>query len=79
MSAADARPAAEHRIGGIDYVDLEDFCAQFGFDAKINERNRTIVCKSPWTSLEFEIDSRENVVNGMRVFFGDPVRAYRGH
>ena len=79
MSRATARPAAERRIGGVEYLDLEDFCGRFGFDTKVNEHARTITCKSPWTSLEFEIDSRENLVNGMRVFFGDPIRAYGGH
>lgn len=79
LAPAVARPMSERRIGGIDYIDLEDFCGRFGFDTKVDEHAHTIVCKSPWTSLELAIDSRENLVNGLRVFFGDPVRAYHGH
>lgn len=76
--AADTSAAAGRRLGGVDYIDLVDFCARFGLDANVNERTHTITCKSKWTTLEFEIDSREHHINGLRVFFGDPIRTYRG-
>jgi N-acetylmuramoyl-L-alanine amidase len=77
--AIGVRAAEARRLGGVDYIDLVEFCGRFGLEANVNEKAHTVTCKSRWTTLEFEIDSRENHVNGLRVFFGDPIRSYRGH
>jgi N-acetylmuramoyl-L-alanine amidase len=66
-------------LGGVDYVDLGAFCERFG----LRLRGRTsaagpVVYGSKWSKLEFEVDSRDQTINGLRVFFGDPVRRYRG-
>ncbi len=66
------------RLGGVTYVDLADFCARFGLAEQPAGADKKIVYASKWSKLEFEVDSRDNTVNGLRVFFGDPVRSYRG-
>jgi N-acetylmuramoyl-L-alanine amidase len=64
-------------LGGVEYTDLSAFCARFGFSAPaIN--NRQVVFKSAWTTLALEINSREQRINGVRVFFGEPLRTSRG-
>lgn len=82
LSEASARAATDSgypvvSLGGVEYIDLNAFCARFGFSAA-PLRNHKIVFKSAWTTLELEVNSREQSINGVRVFFGEPLRTSRG-
>lgn len=65
-------------LNGVEYVDLGALCARFGFSAPDSIRDRKIVFQSSWTKLELEIDSRDQRINGVRVFFGEPLRMSGG-
>lgn len=71
------RAAAETRIGGITYVNANEFFGRFGLKSHRLQRSKARFT-SKWTTIELEMDSRDQLVNGLRVFFGDPVRLHRG-
>lgn len=75
--AAPVRPAGAVRLGGVSYIDLGEFCSRFGLKA-VGGSSKRAVYKSEWTTLDFEIDSRDHLINGLRVFSGEAVRAHRG-
>lgn len=72
-----ARPASSIRLGGVEYIDLVDFCARFGLKS-VSTSNQRALFKSEWTTLDFDVDSRDHEFNGLRVFSGEAVRSYRG-
>lgn len=72
-----ARPVSAVKLNGVEYIDLGDFCARYGLKTA-SVSGRRAVYKSEWTALEFELDSRDHVINGLRVFTGEAVRAHRG-
>lgn len=73
-----SRPAATVRLGGVEYVDAVAFGMRFGLKAELSAGARKLVLKSKWTTLEFEADTRECAVNGLRVFLGEAARDYKG-
>ena len=68
------------RLAGVDYIDLARFCERFGLRAQpVTDGDQAVVTyASQWSKLEFEMDSRDHTINGLRVFTGEPVRSYRG-
>lgn len=75
--SAPARPTTSTRLGGVEYVDLAELCMRFGLKADGASSKRAIF-KSEWTTLDFEVDSRDHEINGLRVFTGEAVRSHRG-
>lgn len=75
--AAPARPATALKLNGVEYVELGEFCGRFGLKPAPAARGKAVY-KSEWTALEFELDSRDHVINGLRVFTGEAVRSHRG-
>ena len=75
--AAPARPSPAMKLNGVEFIELGDFCLRFGLKP-VSVSNRRAVYKSEWTTLEFEVNSRDHVINGLRVFSGDAVRSHRG-
>jgi N-acetylmuramoyl-L-alanine amidase len=71
------RPATSIWLGGTEYIDLATFCARYGLKPEKPSARRAVY-KSNWTTLDFEIDSRDHLINGVRVYTGDPVRSHRG-
>ena len=72
-----ARPASSVRLSGIEYIDLAEFCARYGLKRESLSRNR-VVYRSEWTTLEFDLESRDHSINGLRVFSGEAIRNHRG-
>lgn len=68
-------PLREVRLDGVPYVETAEFFARFGL--KGQRTGNKLVYKSQWSSIELEADSRDQVINGLRVFFGDAVRSHR--
>ena len=76
---APAAPAlATKKIGGIDYVNGADAAARLGFKFAIFDRGRKAAITGPSLRVELERDGREIIVNGLRVFLGEPVLDSRG-
>jgi N-acetylmuramoyl-L-alanine amidase len=59
------------RLGGVEYLDAQQFGARFGLKATPTAGGRKLLLSSAWTKIELEADSRECSVNGLRVFLGD--------
>jgi N-acetylmuramoyl-L-alanine amidase len=74
-----SRPTASAatKINGVEYVDLTELCVRFGVK-RASVSARRAVFKSEGTTLEFDLDSRDHQINGLRVFTGEPVRSQRG-
>lgn len=75
-TASRPAPLREVRLDGVPYVDAVQFFARFGLESERAGRNTTRF-KSRWTAIELEADSRDQKINGLRVFFGDAVRRHR--
>lgn len=75
--SAPARPLANVRLGGVNYVEAKAFGASLGMTFK-NGPGGAFSLTSRWTTIKGEVDSREGEINGQRVFFGDPVRGWKG-
>ncbi len=65
------------RLGGIEYVNADEFGARFGLKATATNSGRKLLLTSAWTKLELEADSRECSINGLRVFLGDAAWYYK--
>jgi N-acetylmuramoyl-L-alanine amidase len=85
VASAAARPGSVARsldtvrLGGVNYIDLATFCGRFGLQpTAARGAHGRVGFASKWTSLEFEVDSRESTINDQRVFLGDPLRSANG-
>ncbi len=61
------------RVNGVEYVEAPAFFGRYGLTTEWLEANRRVRISSVWTTIELESDSRESLLNGMRVFLGEPV------
>ena len=66
------------RFGRVEYVDAADFGARFGLKFAWLEEEKRFQLKSVTTKWEIRVDSRECLVDGQRIFLGDPVRLSKG-
>lgn len=77
--AAPTRPVtsapapATRKFAGVDYVNATDVAERLGLKYSWQERGRKARLSATGASVELERDSRETLVNGLRVFLGDPV------
>jgi N-acetylmuramoyl-L-alanine amidase len=65
------------KLGGIEYVDAVEFGKKSGLKATWVKTSERLSLKSETMRLELEVDSREVMVNGMRVFMGEGARLYK--
>jgi N-acetylmuramoyl-L-alanine amidase len=78
-SAAPAAPALSIvRFGRVEYVDAADFGARFGLKLAWLEDEKRFQLKNAAAKWEIRVDSRECLLDGQRVFLGDPVRLSKG-
>ncbi len=61
------------KLAGIDYVNTADVALRLGLKLTTSDRGRKATLAGPTARAELENDSRDIVVNGLRVFLGDPV------
>jgi N-acetylmuramoyl-L-alanine amidase len=82
VASASATPAAPAlntvRLGHVDYVDAAEFGARFGLKFSWLEDEKRFELKSSVTKWEIRVDSRESMIDGQRIFLGDPVRLSKG-
>jgi N-acetylmuramoyl-L-alanine amidase len=81
-TSASATPAAPAlgtvRFGHVEYVDAADFGARFGLKFEWLEEEKRFQLNRAAVKWEVRVDSRETMIDGQRVFLGDPVRLSRG-
>jgi N-acetylmuramoyl-L-alanine amidase len=65
-------------IGGIEYLNTAEFARRYGLHAAWAEAEKKMILSRPGTRLEFEADSREATLNGLRIFMGDAPKVVRG-
>jgi N-acetylmuramoyl-L-alanine amidase len=66
------------RLGPVEYVDAADFGARFGLKFVWLEEGKRFQLKGRSLAFECEVDSRDSMIDGARVFLGQPVRAVKG-
>lgn len=82
--AATARPIptapipGTRKFDGVTYVSVTDLAARLGLTATWRVRGRTLLLAGPNARAELEKDTRDVLVNGLRVFLGHPVVDSRG-
>lgn len=67
------------RIGGVEFLDLDDAMARLGLNSKKSEAGRKFTFTGGKNQLIFETESRETFINGLRVFLGQRIAAQRGN
>lgn len=68
---------APHRIEG-KYVDVVEMAATLGLHGKWLEHDKRFLLTGGDRRVELEVNSREVLVNGLRVFLGEPVSLHTG-
>ena len=64
------------KVGGWDYLTVENIAKFYGFPATVTPVNRTIRLDSGRNQLEVTLDSREAIINGVRNWLCFPVIAH---
>ncbi len=84
VSLAANRPASREsapstvKIKGVAYTEARAWFARLGYKAAYDAEKKTLTLGSASGRVVLEVESREATLNGMRVFLGEPVKAYRG-
>src|SRR5438874_1593818 len=71
-------PLASVRIEKSDYVDLEEAVIRLGLKPQPREATRKVFFGDKSQQLVVEPESREALVNGLRVFLGEKIVARKG-
>lgn len=66
-------PPATRRIGDTAYMSVSEVAKRLGLSVAAGSAPRTIVLSGRGVKAELEADQRDAVINGLRVFLGDPV------
>jgi N-acetylmuramoyl-L-alanine amidase len=66
------------RIGGVDYVDVADVGTKFGLKIAWVKPGKKVVLHDEGVRAELDNDGRGAVINGLRVFLGDPALSQSG-
>ncbi len=70
-------PLAPVRLGDQDFFEARAFFGRYGLKPEIVEAGKRVRFESPWTKIELEVERREALFNGMRVFLGAPAALHR--
>lgn len=63
---------------GASYLDLKGWAAKYGLTATWVEAGRRMKLSSDYTTLVLEADQRDLMINGLRVYLGEPMVASAG-
>jgi len=74
LAVAQAMPAAT----GSEFVGLREISKELGLEYEPSEGNRSLRLSGDWVSIEFVSASRIVLLNGIKVFLGDPVLVSNG-
>jgi len=69
---------ATRRFGAVDYVNAADIASRLALKLTWLERGRRLSLSGAGARADLEHDSRDILVNGLRVFLGDPILAAGG-
>ena len=73
LSINAAMHAVRVAVGAVEYIDLQQFLGRFGLTMAPVKADKQRKFESAWTSIQFEIDSREIFYNELRVFLGEGI------
>jgi len=65
-------PSTRAVVDGVSYVDAAGFFARYGLKPTWAEPGRRQIYANSWHRIEAELDRREVLFNGLRVFLGEP-------
>lgn len=71
-------PPAAITFNGVAYVDAKVFFRGYGLQAEWMAAGTRLALSSRWSRIELEVDKREALLNGLRLYLGDPVIARPG-
>lgn len=77
-STAAAPPAPRARAAQTNTVSLTEVATRLGLKVKSGRDDKEVLLTDGQRRLELEAESRECMVNGVRVYLGDPVSSRRG-
>jgi N-acetylmuramoyl-L-alanine amidase len=72
LSAATPRKLAIRKFGTVEYVNLADVAAELGLKFSWLDRKRKAGLSGSGGKAEIEADTRDILINGLRVFLGEP-------
>lgn len=76
---APAKPPSPRKpVAKVDLVNLNEVAARLGLTLSADPKGEKLTLTERGRRMELEVDSREVLVDGLRVFLGGPVRAGRG-
>lgn len=76
--ATTAPAPATLKLNGVTYINAKPFFARYGLQPQWLEANTRLAFSNRWTRIEIEFDKREALLNGLRIFLGDPITARPG-
>lgn len=65
-------------LNGFSYVQLEDWARFYKFTYTASKPVKAVQVNSRWSKLEFEVDSKRMVLNGVAVWLSAPVALHNG-
>jgi N-acetylmuramoyl-L-alanine amidase len=65
------------KLGGISYVDASGFGKKLGLSSAWIQTGKRLALRNSTTRVELEVDSREVMLNGVRVFMGEGARLHK--
>lgn len=77
-ASAAAPPLPATRFGGGTYVSVIDMAERLGLRLSWSDRGRHLILSDPQHRIELAAESRETLLDGLKVFLGDPVVARGG-
>jgi N-acetylmuramoyl-L-alanine amidase len=77
-SRAEGDKLSTFSLNGFNYVQLEDWARFYKFSYTAGKPQKTIQINSRWSRLEFEVDSKRMVLNGVAVWLSAPVAQRNG-
>jgi len=61
------------RMFGVDYIDVRDFALRFGLTTAWIKPQKSMRLKNRWTTIDLTVHSVDVLLNGVRVFLGEPI------
>ncbi len=61
------------KIGGVDYVKLADVAKKLGLKATATHRGKDLTLSDATVRVDFDAESREALLNGLRLWLGQPI------
>lgn len=78
IAHADADKLSTFSLNGFSYVQMDDWAKHYNFNFTWTKASKEFQITSKWSKLEFEIDSKRIVLNGVAVWLSAPIALRNG-